>query len=202
MLKEAGILAHFVVADVCSPDSGHIAVDTVLDLFGHLDIAFNNAGVARAEPFLEQTEATWNTTITTNLTGVWRSMQAELQVMTKQEHGGSIVNNASIWGLRGRVGLADYSAAKHGVIGLTKTAALEFASLGIRVNAVCSGTADTEMVRQLRPASELAALAATYPLGRLTSVDDVANAVLWLVSDDSSFVTGHVLVVDGGFTAR
>jgi NAD(P)-dependent dehydrogenase (short-subunit alcohol dehydrogenase family) len=202
-LEEAKIVAHFVVADVVLPDSGRDAVDAVLARFGRLDVAFNNAGVAQAAPFLEETEDSWSTTLNTNLTGVWRSMQAELKVMTAQGYGGSIVNNASIWSLRGRVGLAGYSAAKHGVIGLTKTAALEFAPFGIRVNAVCPGTADTEMVRHLRPDDEeLAALATTYPLGRLTTVDDVASAVLWLASDAASFVTGHALVVDGGFTAR
>jgi NAD(P)-dependent dehydrogenase (short-subunit alcohol dehydrogenase family) len=202
-LRAEGIIAYFVSADVSQPDSGRIAVDATLASFGHLDVAFNNAGIARPTPFLERTETSWAETMNTNLTGVWRSMRAELSAMTAQGDGGSIINCASIWAIRGRVGLADYAAAKAGVIGLTKTAALEFAPSGIRINAVCPGTTDTDMVRRVRPGDdEIADLGATYPLGRLTSVDDVANAVLWLAGDGASFVTGQALVVDGGITLR
>ena len=200
-LLDSGITAHFVIADVTESNSGDVAVNETMSHFGGLDIAFNNAGIGKAVSLLDESEESWNATISTNLSGIWRSMKAEINALIKQNRGGSIINNASIWGIRGRPGMAGYSASKHGVIGLTKSSALEFASHNIRVNAVCPGTSDTAMVRRIRAKNEeLAALAATYPLRRLVTPDDVANAVMWLASDESSYVTGHELVIDGGFT--
>lgn len=198
-LQAEGIEARFLRADVTSPSSVNSLTRFVSDL-GPLDVAVNSAGLALRGLVVEQAEEDWSAVIETSLTGLWRCLRTQLRLMVEQGSG-SVINVASIWGLRGRPGLSSYVAAKHGVVGLTKAAALEVAAAGVRVNAVCPGTTDTDMVRSLGSTDEdLEALAARYPMQRLVTPVDVARAVRWLASDEASFVTGECLVVDGGFS--
>jgi NAD(P)-dependent dehydrogenase (short-subunit alcohol dehydrogenase family) len=169
-----------------------------------LDFAFNNAGIeGTSATITECTEENWDKTIGINLKGIWGCMKYEIPEMLK--HGsGAIVNCASIAGLVGYVGLPAYVASKHGIIGLTKTAALENAKLGIRVNAVCPGAIKTPMIDRLTGNKKEveAQFAAQEPIGRLGNPNEVANAVIWLCSEAASFVTGHAMTVDGGWTAQ
>ena len=200
-LQQHSANALFIEADLADPSSMDAAVASCLAELGRLDVAVNNAGIAAAGHLLTQSEQDWDDAVSINLTGIWRSLRAELRVMTAQGHG-SVVNISSIWGLRGRAGMSAYSATKHAVIGLTKSAALDVAADGVRVNAVCPGAADTDMARHMgRTDSDLAALAEHYPMGRLTTGDDVGRAVRWLAGDDAAFVTGECIRVDGGFSA-
>lgn len=200
-LKRRSADALFIAADLSDPSSMDAAVSSCITHLGRLDVAVNNAGVAAAGDLLTQSEEDWEVAVSTNLTGLWRSLRAELRVMTAQGHG-SVVNISSIWGLRGRPGMSAYSATKHAVIGLTKSAALEVAATGVRVNAVCPGAADTDMARQMgRSDEDLAELAGRYPIGRLATGEDVGRAVRWLAGDGATFVTGECIRVDGGFGA-
>lgn len=187
-------------------DAGDVErmVNIATERFGGLDCAFNNAGVeGRFSYTLEADENDFDRTVAVNLKGVWLCLRAELRQML-QQGGGSIVNTASVAGLLGWRGAAAYSATKHGVIGLTKTVALEYARRGIRVNAVCPGVIETPMAS--RVASESAGaretLEARHPQRRFGSPDEVAAAAVWLCGDGSSFTTGHALTVDGGFVAQ
>lgn len=197
-----GAAACFVEVDVSDRGSVDALIGATLDRFGRLDCAFNNAGIADgARSLLTSSQENWDRVIGINLEGVWLCMQAELSHMLAHG-GGTIVNNASRSGLRGIPSDAIYGAAKHGVIGLTKAAAVEFADRNIRVNAICPGLIDTALTRE-RFGAELAERAASAnPMGRAAHADEVAHAVLWLCSDASSFVTGVALPVDGGSTAR
>jgi NAD(P)-dependent dehydrogenase (short-subunit alcohol dehydrogenase family) len=202
MIQDAGGEAVFVKADVTAMDEVQAMVDTAVSTWGRLDIAFNNAGIEgeMSPTHLESAEA-WNRVIAVNLTGVWQCMKAEIPAML--EHGGgAIVNCASVAGLVGFQGSAPYVASKHGVVGLTKTAALDYATQGIRVNAVCPGVIRTAMVDRViaaNPGME-GALMAMEPVGRLGESEEIADAVLWLASCRSNFVTGQAIAVDGGFT--
>lgn len=202
-ITDAGGRAQFFATDVAVDADVERVVARTVDAFGRLDLAFNNAGVEGAPaPTPECTPESWARTIAVNLTGVWSCMRHEIPRML--EHGGAIVNCASVAGIVGFPGLSAYVASKHGVIGLTKTAALEYAQAGIRVNAVCPGVIDTDMVRRFThgDAAATADLVATEPVGRMGTPDEIAAAVVWLCSPGSTFVTGHALVVDGGFVAR
>jgi len=170
----------------------------VVETYGRLDCAFNNAGIEETSllPTAESTEENWDRVIGTNLKGVWLCMKYELAQMVKQGSG-AIVNTASVGGLVGFEGIGAYVASKHGVIGLTKTAALEYATAGIRVNAVCPGVIRTPML-----ADAEALLAPLEPMGRIGLPEEIAEAVVWLCSDAASFVTGHPMVVDGGILAQ
>jgi NAD(P)-dependent dehydrogenase (short-subunit alcohol dehydrogenase family) len=180
------------------------AVGTTVATYGRLDMAFNNAGIMLPPVgAAEETAAAFNKIVAVNLYGVWASMKYELAQM-REQGSGSIVNCSSLGGLVGGNGRATYHATKHGVIGQTKSVALEYAPLGVRVNAVCPGTIDTPMVERMTTGGELdpqAALAA-IPMGRLGRADEIAAAVLWLCSDASSYVTGVALPVDGAYTAQ
>jgi NAD(P)-dependent dehydrogenase (short-subunit alcohol dehydrogenase family) len=206
LVKEQGGEAVLVPCDVAVSVQVDDLVAACVDRFGRLDCAFNNAGVGgESAPFVDYDEADWNRVIGVNLTGVFLCMQRELRQMVAQGSG-VIVNAASIVGVMGYPRLIAYNAAKHGVVGLTKTAALEYADRGIRVNAVCPAWIETPMVMDVgpRPASipqVYEALAGAIPLKRLGLPSEVAHAVAWLCSDASSFVTGVPLVVDGGLTA-
>ncbi|HZZ00023.1 MAG TPA: SDR family oxidoreductase [Candidatus Baltobacteraceae bacterium] len=173
--------------------------------FGSIDAAYNNAGIQNV--LAETADATredFDRVIAVNLRGVWACMKFELQQMRKQGSG-AIVNCSSIGGLVGGAGRATYHAAKHGVLGLTTSAALEYAARGIRVNAVCPGLIDTPMSDRMKAAGQTEALNAMLkdvPIGRLGRAEEIANAVLWLCSPAASLVVGHALVVDGGYTIR
>jgi len=203
-LRRDGARAHFVHTDVSSEDDVTCMVETALSRFGRLDCAFNNAGIEGAQSLLAdgRTED-WDRVININLGGAWRCMRAEIPVMLAAG-GGSIVNCASVAGLVGFAGIAPYVASKHGIVGITKTAALEYATAGIRVNAVCPGIIHTQMIERFThgdPAAETALLA-SEPIGRLGEPQEIGAAVAWLCSDAASFVTGVALPVDGGFVAQ
>lgn len=204
MIRGAGGEAFFVEADVSVAGSVEAMVATVVDRFGRIDAAHNNAGIEGAQaPTADCTEENWDRVLGINLKGIWLSMKAEIPRMIAGG-GGSIVNTASIAGLVGFQGLTAYSASKFGVVGITKVAALEYATAGIRVNAVCPGVIRTPMIDRLVAATpEMAAgLTAATPLGRLGEPEEIAEAVAWLCSDRASYVTGAALPVDGAFTAQ
>ena len=171
---------------------------------GRLDCAHNNAGVEGAlVSTTEYTEADWDRVLAINLKGVWLCMKYEIAPMLRQG-GGAIVNTASGAGLVGVAGLSVYVASKHGIIGLTRTAALEYAKAGIRVNAVCPGVIQTPMTARLtsRRPDLNEALVAAEPMGRTGQPEEIGEAVVWLCSDAASFVTGHALAVDDGYVAQ
>jgi NAD(P)-dependent dehydrogenase (short-subunit alcohol dehydrogenase family) len=196
--------ATFIKCDVSQLSEVQKMIRKIISVYGRLDFAFNNAGIeGTSATITECTEENWDKTIGVNLKGIWGCMKYEIPEMLK--HGsGAIVNCASIAGLVGYVGLPAYVASKHGVIGLTKTAALENAKLGIRVNAVCPGAIKTPMIDRLTGNKKEVEeqFAAQEPIGRLGNPNEVANAVIWLCSEAASFVTGHAMVVDGGWTAQ
>lgn len=202
-MAQAGGTACFVRADVTQPEQVQSLVESVVRRFGRLDLALNNAGIDgdRAVTAEYPTEV-WNQVIAVNLTGVFLCLKQELEVMTRQRHG-VIVNMASVAGLTGFVGHTAYTAAKHGVVGLTRTAALEYARHGIRVNAVCPSYTQTPMLERVarRVPGLKERLASIAPLGRLCTSKEVADAVLYLFSESAAFVTGQTLVLDGGILA-
>jgi NAD(P)-dependent dehydrogenase (short-subunit alcohol dehydrogenase family) len=201
-IEAAGGEATFVEADITDEADVEEMVAAAVDSYGGLDYAFNNAGVEGTEASAsEQPMSNWEQVIDTNLKGVFMSMREEIPVLL-ENGGGAIVNTASVAGLRGFRNLSPYVASKHGVLGLTKTAAVEFSADGVRVNAVCPGVIETPMVarsREANPETMEATIAAT-PANRLGQPEEIAAAATWLCSDDASFVTGESLVVDGGFT--
>jgi len=196
--------AIFVKADVSKAAEVEAMVNKAVETYGRLDCTFNNAGVEGImATTAEYTEEDWDRVIAINLKGVWLCMKYEIAQMLKQG-GGAIVNTASVLGLVGMAELPAYVASKHGVAGLTKTAALEYAKMGIRVNAVCPGTIRTPMMERgiaLKPEFEAQALAAE-PIGRMGKPEEIAEAVVWLSSEAASFVTGHTMAVDGGWVAQ
>jgi NAD(P)-dependent dehydrogenase (short-subunit alcohol dehydrogenase family) len=196
-----GADAGFVRCDVRSGAEVEALVAATVARFGRLDCAFNNAGIeGDLAPIGDTAEEVAARVLDVNAMGVWRCLHAELPRMAAQG-GGAIVNTASVAGLIGAGGLAPYVASKHAVLGLTKTAALEYAPAGIRVNAVCPGVIQTPMLDRLAAARPgvVEALLAVKPMGRLGAPDEVAAAVVWLCSDAASFTTGHALTVDGGY---
>lgn len=203
LIRAAGSDGLFVKTDVSKASDVEALIQKAAEKFGRLEIAFNNAGIEGAyAPIVRQSEADFDQTININLKGVWLCLKYEIRQMLKQGGGGAIVNMASVLGLVGSAGVAAYSASKHGVIGLTQTAALENAKKGIRVNAVCPGFVETPMSdRTLRlPAAHQFAVNC-HPMGRLGRPAEISEAVLWMCSDHASFMTGQVLSVDGGFLA-
>jgi NAD(P)-dependent dehydrogenase (short-subunit alcohol dehydrogenase family) len=201
-LVKAGHPAIGVRCDVSDDASVAALVERTVAEFGRLDAAFNNAGVmARISPVAETSIDEWERVIRINLRGVWSCMKHELRQMQRQ-HGGAIVNNASVGALTGNPGIASYIAAKHGVIGLTRTAALEYVTHGIRVNAVNPGLIDTQIARDVVSGDEhaYAELARNVPIRRAGRPEEIAAAVLWLCSPAASYVIGHGLTVDGGMT--
>ena len=204
MIRKAGGTASFKRTDVLVPAEIEALVDHAVKTYGGLDLAFNNAGIEGATASLvEQTEANYDEVMNINVKGVWLSMKSEIPRMLKRG-GGAIVNCASVAGLIGFPNIGIYIASKHAVIGLTKTAALEYSAQGIRVNAVNPAVIDTEMADRLAAglSMKMDDLSTLHPIGRIGRAEEVADAVLWLCSGKASFVTGHSLIVDGGFTAR
>jgi NAD(P)-dependent dehydrogenase (short-subunit alcohol dehydrogenase family) len=200
-IEAAGGEAIFVETDVSDEDEVQAMVETAVDTYGGLDYAFNNAGIDGAsEPTSEQPMDNWADVIDINLKGVFLSMRAEIPAML-ESGGGAIVNTASIAGVVGFPGLSPYVASKHGVNGLTKAAAVEFADDGVRVNSICPGVIKTPMVEDTDAEAADQAAAAT-PMGRLGEPEEIGDAAVWLCSDDASFVTGETMVIDGGYVTQ
>jgi len=203
-LSASGGKALAVRCDVTDDTQVASMIDRTVSAFGRLDAAFNNAGVMqRRVDTAEISGEEWDRVMAINLRGVWSCMKHELPQMLRNG-GGAIVNCSSIGGVIGVPGLAAYHAAKHGVIGLTKTAALEYATRKIRINAVCPGTINTPMAESLTGGDPkiLAEFLKDEPIGRIAEPEEVAAAVLWLCSPGASYVVGHALLVDGGYTAH
>lgn len=193
----------FVKCDVSKSNDVKALIEKTITVYGRIDFAFNNAGIEGATATTQEcTEENWDKTIGINLKGVWLCMKYQIPQMLKQGKG-SIVNCASIAGLVGFPGLPAYVATKHGVVGLTKTTALENAKLGIRVNAVCPGVIKTPMIDRMTGKDKAAEkqYENMEPVGRMGQPEEVAEAVIWLCSDAASFVTGQALAVDGGWIA-
>jgi NAD(P)-dependent dehydrogenase (short-subunit alcohol dehydrogenase family) len=204
IIRDAGGRASFRRTDVSVALDVEALVDHAVTTFGRLDLAFNNAGIeGEVRPLAEQTETNYDAVMDINVKGVWLSMKYEIRWMLEQG-GGAIVNASSVAGLVGFPGIGIYAASKHAVIGLTKTAALEYSAQGIRINAINPGLIDTEMADRLAAGAKTTKddLAPLHPIGRIGRVEEVAETVLWLCSTRASFVTGHSMIVDGGFTAR
>jgi len=204
MIKNAGGEAIFFKADISKVAEVEALVQKTIETYGRLDCAFNNAGVG--EPLkrvAKTTEDNWDRVMATNLKGVYLCMKYEIPHMLKQKKG-AIVNTSSLAGRRGLSGQAAYVASKHGVMGLTKSAALEYATSGIRINAVCPGVTSTPLItHQLKDRPYMEKVYVDMePVGRLGKPEEIAAAVLWLCSDEASFVVGSLFAVDGGVVAR
>jgi NAD(P)-dependent dehydrogenase (short-subunit alcohol dehydrogenase family) len=203
LVKDAGSEAIFVKTDITKATEVENLINQTVTTFGRLDYAFNNAGTEGIMgPSIEQTEENWDNVIDSNLKGTWLSMKYEIPQMLKLG-GGAIVNNASVAGVVGFSNGSIYCASKHGILGLTKAVALEQAQAGIRINAICPAFIETPMVDRLLNTEELHAhFLAGHPIGRFGKPEEVAAAVVWLCSPAASFITGHPLLIDGGFTVQ
>jgi NAD(P)-dependent dehydrogenase (short-subunit alcohol dehydrogenase family) len=204
MISENGGEAIFVQVDVSNATEVEAMISKAVETYGRLDCAHNNAGVGGSRTTVTDCpEADWHRIISINLTGVWLCMKYEIPEMLKHG-GGTIVNTASIMGLVATGFNPAYMASKHGVVGLTKSAALAYAQSGVRVNAVCPGYIRTPMVEGLPWYNEEreAELISNHPIGRLGKPEEIAETVVWLCSDAASFVTGHTMTVDGGYVAQ
>lgn len=201
LIRGAGGDAIFIRCDVAKQSDVEAMVNTVVATYGRLDYAFNNAGIGPVVSIVACTEDEWDAVNNINLRGIWLCLKHEIPEILKQ--GGAIVNTASVSGLVGLPGMGPYAASKHGVVGLTKVAAMEYAKAGIRVNAVCPGVIKTPMLEQALIANPDVAKTwdALHPMGRIGEPREVAEAVVWLCSDRASFITGQALAIDGGWTA-
>lgn len=203
-LLHDGAEAVFLKADVSHPDEVRRIVSATVDIYGRIDYAFNNAGISGRSGLIDdQTETNFDEVFAINVKGLFIALQEEIRQMLRQDGGGSIVNMASVSGSLATGGASVYVASKHAVIGLTKSAAVEYGSHGIPVNAVSPGDIRTEMLRNVfGNDTALDELADLHPAGRIGSPEDVADAVAWLFSEHSSYYTGQSLVLDGGLTVQ
>lgn len=204
-VKEAGGSAEVYELDVAEQGAAAAAIQAIVARHGRLDCAFNNAGITGPTvKLLDIDPQQWANVIAVNLTGVFSCVQAEIAQMVQQETGGSIVNTASICGLVALPHATAYNSAKHGVVGLTKSAAVEYAPKNIRVNAVCPGFIDTPMLAEGAGASQevLDGVVNQLPMKRIAGASEVADVVAWLFSSQSSYITGVAMPVDGGWTAQ
>lgn len=208
MIEQAGGTALFVAADVTKKADVSDLIAKTVAAYGRLDCAVNNAGIeGKIAPFAAQSEENFDAIIGVNLKGTFLCLQAEIAAMLKSG-GGTIVNLSSIAGLIGFSGLSPYVASKHGVIGLTKNAALEYATSGIRVNAVCPGGVDTRMLDSLAEQATSGAqsssdmMAPLHPMGRIGTPQEIADLIVWLSSPRAGFVTGTAIPIDGGYVAQ
>ena len=200
MVQDAGGQAIFVKTDVSQTRDVEVMVNAAVEAYGRLDCAFNNAGIdGRSGPVHQYPEELWDQVIPTNLKGVWLCIKYEAPQMLKQG-GGAIVNDSSVAGLVTGANISAYTASKHGLIGLTKAAAMDYAASGIRVNAVCPGVIRTPMVEGAiaEDPNREAVMISREPIGRLGTPEEVAEVVVWLCTDAASFVTGTAIPVDGG----
>ena len=201
-IENEGGRAIFIKCDVSKADAVEAMVAQTVETFGQLDCAFNNAGISHGKAKMHDlSESDWDRVMGINLKGVWLCMKYELQHMFSRGKG-AIVNASSINGLGGWLDLSAYVASKHGVMGLTRSAALEYAETGIRINAVCPGPILTPLSHYQGNDPEIIKKMYPMPMGRRGTMEEVAEAVVWLVSDKSSYITGHPLVLDGGFMAQ
>lgn len=204
-LEKEGADCAFFRCDVSEEDDVSAMMKQVITRFGRIDAAFNNAGIeGETADSGDCTAENWDRVIAVNLRGVWLCLREEIWYMSKEESGGVIVNCASVAGLIGIPGIPAYVASKHGVVGLTKAAALEYAARNIRINAVCPGAIETPMLERYMQRSEdgREQMIAAEPMARIGLPEEIAEAVLWLCSPGASFTTGQALAVDGGWTAK
>ena len=204
LVKEAGSEGIFVKTDVTREDDVKSLVEKTVKVYGRLDYAFNNAGIEEMmAPFVEQTSDAFDQIMNVNVKGEWLSMKYEIPEMIRSGGGRAIVNMSSVAGLMGFPQMPIYIASKHAVLGLTKSAALEYAKSGIRINAVAPGGVETDMAKRVieRNQQFLETLISMHPIGRIADPEEIANAVVWLFSDKASFVLGHTLLIDGGWSA-
>jgi NAD(P)-dependent dehydrogenase (short-subunit alcohol dehydrogenase family) len=204
LVKEAGSDGIFVKTDVSNEDDVKSLVEKIIKTYGRLDYAFNNAGMTETmTPLIDQTSDIFDQIMNVNVKSVWLCMKYEIPEMIRIG-GGSIVNMSSIAGVLGFPQLPIYIASKHAVLGLTKSAALEYAKSGIRINAVAPGGVETDMPKQALGDNHqiLETFKSMHPIGRFGDPEEIANAVVWLLSDKASFVLGHTLLVDGGIVSR
>ena len=202
-VQSAGSEGFFIKTDVSKETDVSAMVEKTIATYGHLDYAFNNAGIEQIPtPLVEQTEETFDQVMDINVKGVWLCMKHQIPQMLVSG-GGAIVNMSSIAGMIGAPGLPIYVASKHAVLGLTKSVALEYAKEGIRINAVCPGMIETDLLDRVFANQEVKErLIAMHPIGRVGKPEEIAEAVVWLCSDKASFVTGQSLPLDGGYVAQ
>ena len=203
LIEQAGGQALAGTCDVTRADDIRAALDATVERFGRFDVAFNNAGIEQAiKPAHEIGDDEWDRLVAVNLRGVFIAIKREVELMLAHG-GGAIVNTSSGAGVKGFAGNAAYAATRHGVIGLTKSAALDYADQGIRINAICPGIIDTEMMRRFTGDTDegRAAVIAQEPIGRMGRPEEIAAAVLYLSCDEAAFITGTALEIDGGWAA-